>query len=214
MEQKLGRVRGRPRGFDTAAALSAAQGVFWTHGLAAPLDQVAAEIGLHKPSIYAAFGGKHALYLAALDVYLQDSGALVAKALARPTLHEALTRFFESDLDVFLGGGARGCFMLSTALPVAALHPDIAERVSAAMKGLERAITSRLAEALAAGDIPASSDVEALSDIIVAVHVALSARARAGEPREALRRSLERTVALLSGGRITACVETPAHAEA
>ncbi|MGI8839784.1 MAG: TetR family transcriptional regulator C-terminal domain-containing protein [Caulobacteraceae bacterium] len=127
----------------------------------------------------------------------------MAAALARSNLGEALNQFFESDLDVFLGGGPRGCFMLSTALLVAATHPDIAERVSGAMKGLKHAITARIDHAVASGDIPASSDVEGLSDIVVAVHVALAMRARAGEPREALRRSLRRTVVLVAGGRAT-----------
>ena len=199
MEQKEPQARGRPRGFDTATAVAAARNVFWTRGFAVPLDQIAVEVGLHKPSIYAAFGGKQGLYLAALDAYLRDSGTLVAAALDRSPLREALTQFFDSDLDVFLGGGPRGCFMLSTALLAAQTHPDIAERLSEAMKGLKQAITSRIAHASASGDIPRSSDVEALSDIVLAVHIALSARVRAGEPRHELRSSLRGIVTLVAG---------------
>ncbi len=61
------RPRGRPRGFDPEEALKAASERFRTLGYAATsLDDLAAATGLARPSLYAAFGDKKALYLAAL----------------------------------------------------------------------------------------------------------------------------------------------------
>src|ERR1700722_16985789 len=66
--------RGRPRSFDTEAAIARAMGVFWTrgyHGTALP-DLLRAT-KLSRGSLYAAFGDKHTLFLHALDRYIADA---------------------------------------------------------------------------------------------------------------------------------------------
>jgi AcrR family transcriptional regulator len=61
------RPRGRPRKFDEDAVLRAALERFRTHGFAATsLDDLAEATGVNRPSLYAAFGDKRALYLAAI----------------------------------------------------------------------------------------------------------------------------------------------------
>ena len=77
------RRRGRPRSFDVADALDRARAVFWNLGFAATsLDDLAAATGLNRPSLYAAFGDKHALYLAALERSRSEATTAVAGALA------------------------------------------------------------------------------------------------------------------------------------
>ena len=61
--------RGRPRAYDPDAALKAARDVFWVKGYAATsLDDIAEATGMNRPSLYAAFGDKEAIYLAALKM--------------------------------------------------------------------------------------------------------------------------------------------------
>ena len=63
-----GRARGRPRSYDPDVALKAATERFRTTGYAGTsLDDLAAATGLARPSLYAAFGDKRALYLAAIE---------------------------------------------------------------------------------------------------------------------------------------------------
>jgi AcrR family transcriptional regulator len=196
MEQKAR--RGRPRGFDLDEAVQAAQRVFWKHGLAATsLDQLSATMGLHKPSVYAAFGGKHALYISALDAYLALASELTRAALDRPRLSDAFEAFFAADLDLFLADDGRGCFMLSTATTVAGIHPDVAERVTAANTGLRKLVERRLQRAVEAGELRTSNAAEALAEIIVSTHMALSIRARSGEDRTALEASVRCVLAFL-----------------
>lgn len=198
MEQNA-KPRGRPRGFDLGEAIQAAQRVFWEHGLAATsLDQLSGAIGLYKPSIYAAFGDKHALYIHALDAYLDLAGELIRSALGRARLRDALESFFAADLDLFLADWGRGCFMLSTAAPVAGVHPDVAERVTRANIGLRKAIGDRLVLA-DHGELPAPCDLYALSEIMVSTHMALSLRARAGETRASLEESVRRVLTFVLG---------------
>src|SRR6201981_3547121 len=66
--------RGRPRSFDTEAAVERAMAVFWSrgyHGTALP-DLLRAT-KLSRGSLYAAFGDKHSLFLRALDRYIADA---------------------------------------------------------------------------------------------------------------------------------------------
>ena len=62
-----------------------ARDTFWRGGYAATsLDDLSAAMGMNRPSIYAAFGDKRALYLRAATEYADVSRAWLATALARP----------------------------------------------------------------------------------------------------------------------------------
>jgi AcrR family transcriptional regulator len=193
VEQKAG--PGRPRGFDREKLLVKIQRVFWTHGFeATTLSQLTDATGLYKPSLYAAYGDKKALYLAALDAYLAASGTMAAEALSEPRLKQALARFFDTDLDLFLAERGQGCFLLATAVPVAGLEPEVAKRVTAALANLRAAFEARLAKAQVAGEISATADIVGLADELYSTHVALAVRARAGESRGSLAATTARVV--------------------
>ena len=59
---------GRPREFDEDAVLTAAMDAFWRQGYeATSLSDLCACTGLHKGSLYQAFGGKHELFMKSLE---------------------------------------------------------------------------------------------------------------------------------------------------
>ncbi|ALP65582.1 TetR family transcriptional regulator C-terminal domain-containing protein [Paraburkholderia caribensis] len=60
------RARGRPRAYDADDALSNATDAFWLGGYSGTsLDTLSDATGMNRPSLYAAFGDKHALCLPA-----------------------------------------------------------------------------------------------------------------------------------------------------
>src|SRR5215472_5195084 len=66
--------RGRPRSFDTEAAVERAMGAFWSRGYhATALPDLLRATKLSHGSLYAAFGDKHSLFLRALDRYIADA---------------------------------------------------------------------------------------------------------------------------------------------
>ena len=191
--------RGRPRSFDTDEVLGRARDTFWRHGFAGTsMDQLSAATGLHKPSLYGAFGDKKKLFLAALDNYLAEVRAEFAEALAIPDLFESLESIFDRAIDKFTQTeSGSGCFMINTALPEAAADPDISAVVRGAIDSLERAFLRRFERAIEDGQIPPTSDPETLATIMGGGHSTLAARARAGYTREELHAVSRRTLALI-----------------
>ena len=74
---------GRPREFDRGAALEAAMLAFWRKGFAATsMTDLCDAMGVRSPSLYAAFGGKEALYLEAVEHYVETFGPPIWDGLA------------------------------------------------------------------------------------------------------------------------------------
>src|ERR1700759_424078 len=97
-------VKGRPREFDLDQALAAALRVFWAKGYeGASLTDLTEAMGITRPSLYAAFGNKEALFRKALDLYERDKLAYVANALAAPTARGVAERMLGGALDLQLG---------------------------------------------------------------------------------------------------------------
>ena len=83
---------GRPRSFDETGALEKATQVFWSKGYdGVTIDDLVAGMGVGRPSLYAIFGDKRAIFMRALKAYAERKGALAAKALLSPgTLRDSL----------------------------------------------------------------------------------------------------------------------------
>ena len=77
---------GRPRAFDIDKALDRALKVFWRKGFeGASLHDLTRAMGINRPSLYAAFGNKEALFRRALDRYDSGPAGYVHEALEEPT---------------------------------------------------------------------------------------------------------------------------------
>jgi len=214
MVQKEPVARGRPRKFDTDTVMERVRDTFWRYGYAGTsMDQLAAATGLHKPSLYGAFGDKKQLYLAALDNYLADVRADFAEAFSQPHLWDCLDALSEKSIDKFTRGvdGGMGCFMMNTAMPEAIEDPEISRVVRGAMDSLEQATVRRFETAREEGELSDLLDPAELAMILVAKHYEISARARAGYSREELREVADRGLELV---RRLGGIRPPAAAKA
>lgn len=190
------RGRGRPRKFDEGQVLKGAMERFRTHGFSnTSLDDLAEATGVNRPSLYAAFGDKKALYLAGLA----RTHASVEASFAR--LHAAayppekmLKALFLGSLEGFLTGedGPAGCIAVNTAATEAVTDPDIRAAL-ADFVALQDAWIERLMEQ--AGSADPRGDAQIASSVIHS----LSTRARAGTPRADLIAIAKKATALLLG---------------
>src|SRR5262245_33480663 len=89
--------RGRPRSFDKAAALERAMQVFWQHGYeSTSISDLTKAMNINPPSLYAAFGDKEKLFLAAIERYGCNFGQQPAAILNEaPTAHAAVASLLE-----------------------------------------------------------------------------------------------------------------------
>lgn len=196
------RSRGRPRGFDARVAGERILATFWTQGFAATsLEQLAAATGLNRPSLYAAFGDKKAMYRQALAGFAESMRAEVGAALAEPTLRAALRRFYRGAIKLYLSGeeGPRGCLYVCTAAVDAVLDADIRGDIAGVLRGIDAALAARVQQAADAGEIATDSDAAALGMLAGAVLHSLAVRARAGYSRRQLETLADRAIALIAG---------------
>jgi TetR/AcrR family transcriptional regulator, copper-responsive repressor len=202
------RPRGRPRAYDADTALAQAMSAFWRFGYSATsLDQLSDATDMNRPSLYAAFGDKRALYLQTLDRYTERSKEGIAKALdPQLPLAEGLQRFYDSALAAYLPSGdpARGCYLIGTAVTEALGDEEVRTRLASALREFERMLEVRIRKAREDGEIEATADPQVLAMIASAVLYTLAIRSRAGESRAILRSVVATTIDLI-------CARAPAR---
>jgi TetR/AcrR family transcriptional regulator, copper-responsive repressor len=194
MVQKTQRKRGRPRAYDPAIALTRAMDVFWDSGYAATsLDDLSRAMDMNRPSIYAAFGDKQAIYRQALDHYRAGVRAAIKEIFAekRP-LRQALREFYERGIEIYLSGktAARGCFMIGTALTEAVANPELRISLAESLQGLDRVLAARIALGQQRGEVHSDANPDELAQVASAMLYLLAIQARAGATRKSLRATM------------------------
>ena len=180
--------RGRPRKFDKDAVLALIVKVFWAKGYSGTsLDDLATATSLSRPSLYAAYGNKLSMYLAALEVFGQRMATEAVAALATgPDLQTGLQNFYGAALDIYLGKDeemAQGCLVFTTAVTEATNEPEIKAMVQAQLAGMDQAVKAHIADRAPGAD-PAA--IAAAAELASGTLLNLATRACAGTPRERL----------------------------
>src|ERR1700735_688047 len=156
-------VIGRPREFDINKALERAMELFWRQGYeGTSLTDLTRELGLTRPSLYAAFESKERLFLKALDLYEARAGYRQA-ALTAPTAGAYARALLEGAAD--LHGDKRnppGCLGVQGALACAP-QSDFRKELIRRRKFGESIILDRLRRAKAEGDLPPDADAADLA---------------------------------------------------
>lgn len=185
--------RGRPRAFDPDAALERALQVFWRQGYeGTSLSDLTEAMGLNRPSLYAAFGNKEALFRKALDRYTERFGRFLREAVNEPTARAVVERLLHAAADqVACPGIPGGCLTVRGALACAP-HADAIRRELAARRAEdEQLLRHRLERAQAEGDLPPEADPADLACYVATVYQGMSVQGAGGASHQALRRVAE-----------------------
>jgi AcrR family transcriptional regulator len=180
--------RGRPRSFDKERALDAALRVFWEKGYeGASLSDLTQAMGINRPSLYAAFGDKEALFRQVLERYEQGPVAYMTEALNQPTARGAIERMLKGTVAALTRPQSpRGCLYVQGALACgeesSAMRKELATRRSAG----ELALRKRLKKAKDDGELPAAADPASLARFYMAVMHGMAVQAAGGAKRAAL----------------------------
>ncbi|GAB3401323.1 TetR/AcrR family transcriptional regulator [Flindersiella endophytica] len=126
--------RGRPRAFDTGVALEALRDAFHERGYhATSLSHLTEATGLHRGSLYAAFGDKHQMFLAALRRHAERSEAALDATLTRAGSPVAGIRRAMHDQAIRAAdetAGGRGCLIANTTLELLPGDHEVAELIA------------------------------------------------------------------------------------
>lgn len=157
----------RPKEFDPDVALLAAMEAFWERGFeATSLSDLTACTGVQKASLYATYGDKRALFLAALDRY-QDLG--FAESFGRldsaPSPRAALEQIFARARQP--KEGRKGCLCVNTAIEMAPHDADVRQRLEKNMQRAEAAVARALERSKELREVRADLDAKATARFLV-----------------------------------------------
>ena len=181
--------KGRPREFDVDEALTAALRVFWRRGYeGASMAELTAEMGIAKPSLYAAFGNKEELFKKALDLYEREKMAYMAEALKEPTSRAMAAKLLMGALEMQTSScDPKGCLGVISAVACGPEATSIRECVIERQESVRRIVIARLEDYKKEGDLPSDIDTEALARYMTAVLQGLSVQAGAGASKTELK---------------------------
>lgn len=189
-------VRGRPRTFDIDSALERALEVFWKHGFQdASLHELTAAMGLSKPSLYAAFGDKEALYLKTLERYIallleRHAALLDAQGDGRKAVEDFLRSMAAMLADPQMPGG---CFIVNGTADCggSTIPASVETALRDAFRGSETMLLRRLQRAADDGDLPRHLQAQALAAMFWSVIAGMAVLAKSGASLDKLEMVIE-----------------------
>lgn len=182
--------KGRPRAFDVNEALDKALGVFWRKGYeGASLQDLTQAMGINRPSMYAAFGNKEALFRKALNRYLEFANVVIQDALNQPTSRQVVERLLCGSLDMAPdSAGRHGCLLVQGALACSDDAQSIHQELAARRMSNEIALRGRFERAVTEGDLPSDADPADLAKFVTTLQHGFSVQLNGGATPEQLKR--------------------------
>lgn len=190
----------RPRTFDDESALDAAVACFWQRGYErTSVRELAASMGISGPSLYNAFGDKHALFVQALERYLDSSTRLRIRHFeASLPPKQAVRRFIEDIVERSANDrDRRGCFLINSALEVAPHDPELGRVIAARLGEVEAFFCRSIRAAQADGSVPRGRKARELARLLLGVLLGIRVLARAKPDRALLHGVARPALALL-----------------
>jgi len=190
----------RPREFDEATALDAAIECFWDRGYeATSVRDLADKMGISAPSLYNAYGDKHALFARALERYLDCSARALIKQLedSLPP-KQAVRRFIEEIIKRSVSDRERrGCFLVNSALEVAPHDKELGAFIADRLGEIEAFFYRSIKAAQAEGAVPRNRAAKDLARLLLGVLLGIRVLARSKPERALLEGVARPALALL-----------------
>jgi len=180
---------GRPREFDRDQALVKARNLFWERGYeGVSMTDLVQELGIASARIYAAFGSKEDLFREAVAHYEAHEGGFADRAMQQePTARRAIERVLQEAVETYTRPGRpKGCMVVSSATNCSQENEAIRNWLALHRKARTDSMIDRVRQAVTAGEISPTTDVETLGDYFATLLHGLSVQARDGVPKRRL----------------------------
>src|SRR5215471_8691834 len=179
---------GRPRSFDEAEALDRALEVFWRKGYeGTSLSDLTAAMGITRPSLYAAFGEKEALFRRVLDRYFSGPAAFVREVLEEKNARAAVEHLLLTTAQAQTRPGQpRGCLAVQGALACGDDSEPIRKELIRRRAQGELLLRQRLQRAKQEGEFERNVNVANLARFYTTVLQGMAVQSAAGASRRDL----------------------------
>lgn len=160
----------RPIAFDHNDVLQQAINVFWLQGYTATtIKNLVDATGLQPGSLYAAFGDKRGLFLAALDAYFASLKQTLFVMLhsEKPPLKRLEDFFNQLVRESCEDPNRKGCLLINTLSEIPVQDEDVNVRLQEMFNEVERELKQVLMEAQASGQLSAKQDANTLAKYLV-----------------------------------------------
>lgn len=149
---------GRPREFDEERALEAAMDEFWKKGYeSTSLNDLCCCTGLHKGSLYQAFGDKHTLFMRSLNHYAdREFKDVAAVAFQQDSPLDSIRALVRTVCDHAAEG--RGCLMINSMVELAPHDPEVKAMLTNEGQRRIQVMTELLTRAQQQGEVRAELD--------------------------------------------------------
>jgi TetR/AcrR family transcriptional regulator, transcriptional repressor for nem operon len=159
----------RPKEFDPETAAEEAMEAFWERGYAATsVNDLLAEMGLNRGSLYGTFGDKKQLFLAALEKYDEQNVVRFRDMLDRPSAKSALRDFLTMAAGKCTAeGGRRGCLAGKAAMEMAPHDKDVAAWLKKVHRRNVDIVARTIQRGQRQGEIDCAHDARALARFLL-----------------------------------------------
>ncbi|MBX3438521.1 MAG: TetR/AcrR family transcriptional regulator [Planctomycetaceae bacterium] len=173
---------GRPRKFDPDRALDRALKVFWRKGFdGTSLSDLTEAMGINRPSLYATFGDKEALFRRAMNRYVEVHACHVRAALDEPTVRKVVEKLWDGSIALSQNPrNPRGCFLVQGALACGDAAQPLQQAMSRQRARGEAALRTRFETAIAEGELPPHVNAADLARYVSTVSYGLAVQAAGG----------------------------------
>jgi TetR/AcrR family transcriptional regulator, transcriptional repressor for nem operon len=178
----------RPREFDEVTALEAAIECFWQHGYeATSVRDLADKMGISAPSLYNTYGDKHALFVQALERYLDHATRARIKRLEDSLPPKQAVRHFIEEIIARSVNDRerRGCFLINSALEVAPHDRKLGALIADRLGEIEAFFYRSIKAAQAEGEVPRERAAKDVARLLLGVLLGIRVLART-KPKRAL----------------------------
>jgi TetR/AcrR family transcriptional repressor of nem operon len=185
----------RPREFDEAEVIDAAERVFWTRGYDdTSVNDLLEGTGLGRASLYSTFGGKDELLSRVLTRHRKRLDGVLRHLLEEPSGLAGIKAFFHEAIELATCSDGKGCLVAQTAGSAAASERPIAREIESIIEERRKALRHALQVARKKGELR-EGDLDDLVSLLLLLATGISGGARAGVKRAQLLRAADAGIA-------------------
>lgn len=181
--------------FDRDEKIEEAMGLFWEQGYeATSVQDLVDHLNLNRSSLYNAFGGKHELYLEALDQYRREGVERLRRQLQdAPSAMAGIRQAFLAVAERATASCC-GCFTTNAAVECAPHDASTRERARESFGRMRTLFRVAVERAQEEGTIDASRDAEALGRHLTNAYNGIHLTAKTEPPDEVVQDIVEETL--------------------